>query len=172
MSVIAIRHGETEWSLSGRHTGTTDIRLTENGRRLAELLGSALSGRTYALVLVSPLQRARETCELAGVAASAFGWVDRLHEAGQSWWQALPLGPTGYGDSPYQCLSSFVGNGLLISPDGLIDDGLLRATDCAGGAFSPTAVEYEKVRSVQIPLARDSVEPLQRRRSPGSPTRL
>jgi 4-alpha-glucanotransferase len=75
----------------------------------------------------------------------AFGWVDRLHEAGQSWWQALPLGPTGYGDSPYQCLSSFVGNGLLISPDGLIDDGLLRATDCAGDAFSPTAVEYEKV---------------------------
>jgi 4-alpha-glucanotransferase len=75
----------------------------------------------------------------------AFGWVDRLHEAGQSWWQALPLGPTGYGDSPYQCLSSFVGNGLLISPDGLIDDGLLRAADCAGDAFSPTAVEYEKV---------------------------
>lgn len=75
----------------------------------------------------------------------AFGWVDRLHEAGQSWWQALPLGPTGYGDSPYQCLSSFAGNGLLISPDGLIDDGLLGAADCAGHAFSPTAVEYEKV---------------------------
>jgi 4-alpha-glucanotransferase len=75
----------------------------------------------------------------------AFGWVDRLHEAGQSWWQALPLGPTGYSDSPYQCLSSFAGNGLLISPDGLIDDGLLRAADCAGHAFSPTAVEYGKV---------------------------
>jgi 4-alpha-glucanotransferase len=75
----------------------------------------------------------------------AFGWVDRLHEAGQRWWQALPLGPTGYGDSPYQCLSSFAGNGLLISPDGLIDDGLLGAADCAGHVFSPTAVEYEKV---------------------------
>jgi 4-alpha-glucanotransferase len=75
----------------------------------------------------------------------AFAWVDRLHDAGQRWWQALPLGPTGYGDSPYQCLSSFAGNGLLISPDGLIDDGLLRAVDCAGHAFSPTAVEYEKV---------------------------
>ena len=74
---------------------------------------------------------------------AAFNWVDRLHEAGQHWWQALPLGPTGYGDSPYQSLSSFAGNELLISPDGLIDDGLLRAADCSGQAFSPTAVEYE-----------------------------
>jgi 4-alpha-glucanotransferase len=56
---------------------------------------------------------------------AAFEWIDRLHEAGQRWWQSLPVGPTGYGNSPYQSLSSFAGNELLISPDGLIADGLL-----------------------------------------------
>jgi 4-alpha-glucanotransferase len=61
---------------------------------------------------------------------SAMKWIDLLHEAGQSWWQSLPLGPTGYGNSPYQALSSFAGNELLISPDWLIEDGLLSPTDC------------------------------------------
>jgi 4-alpha-glucanotransferase len=83
---------------------------------------------------------------------SAFAWVYRLHEAGQRWWQALPVGPTGYSDSPYQCLSSFAGNELLISPDGLIEDGLLRAADCAHDAFSPSTVEYEKVVPFKVRL--------------------
>src|SRR5438445_7065485 len=62
---------------------------------------------------------------IGDVGPSALAWIDRLYEAGQTWWQALPLGPTGYGNSPYQSLSSFAGNWLLISPDGLIADGLL-----------------------------------------------
>src|SRR5215510_2212063 len=76
---------------------------------------------------------------------AALKWVDQLHEAGQGWWQALPLGPTGYGNSPYQSMSSFVGNGLLISPDWLIEDGLLRASDCAAPSFKETAVDYGMV---------------------------
>lgn len=75
---------------------------------------------------------------------AAFAWVDRLHDAGQSWWQALPLGPTGWGNSPYQCLSSFVGNGLLISPELLIEDGLLKGDDCKE-QFSSTSVDYDVV---------------------------
>ena len=53
---------------------------------------------------------------LGDLGPAALTWIDRLHDAGQGWWQSLPLGPTGYGDSPYQSLSSFAGNGLLISP--------------------------------------------------------
>lgn len=67
MTVFAIRHGETAWSLSGQHTGTTDIPLTDNGQRLAERMRPVLEKEQFALVLVSPMQRARQTCELAGL---------------------------------------------------------------------------------------------------------
>ena len=69
--VYLIRHGETEWSLSGQHTGTTDIPLTENGRRIARRLRPVLASKTFALVLTSPLQRAKETCQLAGFGCRA-----------------------------------------------------------------------------------------------------
>jgi probable phosphoglycerate mutase len=65
--VFAIRHGETAWSLTGQHTGTTDIPLTENGRRRAERMRPLVAGTMFALVLCSPMRRACETCELAGL---------------------------------------------------------------------------------------------------------
>jgi probable phosphoglycerate mutase len=69
--VYLARHGETEWSLSGQHTGTTDIPLTENGRNLARRLAPVLAREKFALVLTSPLERARKTCELAGLGENA-----------------------------------------------------------------------------------------------------
>jgi probable phosphoglycerate mutase len=69
--IYLIRHGETEWSANGRHTGATDLPLNENGERRARLLRRALGGIHFSCVLTSPLQRARRTCELAGVGATA-----------------------------------------------------------------------------------------------------
>jgi 4-alpha-glucanotransferase len=76
---------------------------------------------------------------------AAFQWIDRLRDAGQAWWQVLPLGATGYGNSPYQPLSSFAGNPLLISPDALMDDGLVSARYCEGRAFPEDGVDFNAV---------------------------
>ena len=78
--IVLVRHGETEWSRDGRHTGRTDIPLTEVGRRQAERAGVALRGRTFAVVLTSPLARAAETCRLSG-----FGDVARVRDELMEW---------------------------------------------------------------------------------------
>jgi 4-alpha-glucanotransferase len=82
---------------------------------------------------------------IGDVGPAALAWIDRLQGAGQCWWQALPMGPTGYGNSPYQPLSSFAGNGLVISPDWLVEDGLLRASDCQPGEFPEHETDYNAV---------------------------
>ena len=88
------------------------------------------------------------------VGPPALAWIDRLADAGQRWWQLLPLGPTGYGNSPYQSLSSFAGNRLLISPDWLVEDGLLNRSECQFRSFPPGEVDYTAV----IPFKREVVQ--------------
>jgi probable phosphoglycerate mutase len=74
--VVLVRHGETPWSRAGKHTGRTEVPLTERGRREAEAVGNLLRGRRFALVATSPLGRAVETCRLAGFGESAEQWPE------------------------------------------------------------------------------------------------
>lgn len=76
----------------------------------------------------------------------AYRWIDWLAGAGGALWQVLPLGPTGYGDSPYQCFSAFAGNPYLISPEALLKEDLLRAADLADRpAFPIDRVDFGTV---------------------------
>src|SRR5262245_3624746 len=90
--VYCARHGETAWSLSGQHTGLTDLPLTEHGERTAKRLAERLQGLKFAKVFTSPLQRARRTCELAG-----FGGVAEIDPDLVEW---------NYGESPGQPIST------------------------------------------------------------------
>jgi broad specificity phosphatase PhoE len=78
--LILIRHGETQWSRTGRHTGRTDVALTEVGQRQADALGSLLAGRSFAAALVSPLQRATETLRHASLDVSRVRVLKELVE--------------------------------------------------------------------------------------------
>ncbi len=90
---------------------------------------------------------------------AAYDFVDFLAAAHQSLWQVLPLGPTGYGDSPYQCFSAFAGNPLLVSPDLLVTDGLLTQDDLAAAPeFSAERVEYGPVIEFKNALLKKAYE--------------
>jgi 4-alpha-glucanotransferase len=82
---------------------------------------------------------------IGDVGPIAYEWVDVLAAAGQTWWQILPLGPTGYGDSPYQCFSAFAGNPYLLSPEMLRRDGLLGPLDVLTPRFAAGQVDYGSV---------------------------
>ena len=84
---------------------------------------------------------------------AAAEWVDMLSASGTSMWQLLPLGPTGYGDSPYQCFSSFAGNPYLISPQLLVNDGLLSSDDLGAlPQFDDDEVDYGAVIPAKVGL--------------------
>jgi 4-alpha-glucanotransferase len=84
----------------------------------------------------------------------AIQFLDFLEGAEQRLWQVLPLGPTGYGDSPYQCFSAFAGNPLLVSFDLLVEQGLLGAADVAEADFPEAAVDYGRVIDFKRPRLR------------------
>jgi 4-alpha-glucanotransferase len=89
---------------------------------------------------------------------AAIDFLDFLASAGQTLWQMLPLGPTGYGDSPYQTLSVFAGNPLLISLDLLVEDGLLSRADLAGARFREGVASYEAAAAFKLPLLAKAAE--------------
>ncbi|MEU9155163.1 histidine phosphatase family protein [Streptomyces sp. NPDC048417] len=116
--LLLVRHGETEWSLSGQHTSWTDLPLTEHGEEQAKSLAPLLTGRTYALVLASPLNRAIRTAELAGLTGVVpdpdlhewdYGGYEgittvEIHRSRPDWYlwsDGVPPGPAGHpGESP------------------------------------------------------------------------
>jgi len=104
-----------------------------------------LSGRRVGGVLLHPTSLPGPP-GIGDLGPAAFRFVDFLARAGQRRWQILPLGPTGYGDSPYACDSSFAGNPLLISPEALVADGLLDRGALGAPDLPPGRVDYEAVR--------------------------
>jgi 4-alpha-glucanotransferase len=97
---------------------------------------------------------------------AAYAWIDALAHAKQSWWQILPLGPTSYGDSPYQCFSAFAGNPLLISPQALREDGLIDERDWSGTHFPADHVDFGPVIQFKRRLLTQAWDNFQAGRSP------
>jgi 4-alpha-glucanotransferase len=98
---------------------------------------------------------------------AAYAWVDALARARITWWQVLPLGPTGYGDSPYQSFSAFAGNPYLVSPDVLVQDGLLGRSDLEGINFPADQVHYGPVIQFKVKIIARAWENFQAGHAPG-----
>ena len=91
---------------------------------------------------------------------SAYEFVDALKAAGQGYWQILPLGPTSYGDSPYQSFSTFAGNPYFISLEELIEEGVLTKRECDRTDFGkdPASIDYAKMYKNRMALLRKAYE--------------
>ncbi len=104
---------------------------------------------------------------IGSLGGEAYRFVDFLVRAGQRLWEILPLGPTGYGDSPYQSLSTFAGNPLLISLDRLAEENLVEPTDLEGApSFPEDRVDYDRVTAFRLPLLKRSFSLFERTASP------
>jgi 4-alpha-glucanotransferase len=96
---------------------------------------------------------------------AAFEWIDTLQRAKQSWWQVLPLGPPGHGYSPYQCYSAFAGNPDLISPEKLVDVGLIDRAEIEGESSGPGRVDFTKIHEFKQRLLHRAWENFSRGKS-------
>jgi 4-alpha-glucanotransferase len=100
---------------------------------------------------------------IGDLGAEAYRFADFLEASGQSLWQVLPLGPTGYGDSPYACYSAFAGNALLISPEQLVQEGLLNKSELASSRSLPTdRVDFQLVHELKDTLLLKAYEAYKR----------
>ncbi len=91
---------------------------------------------------------------IGDLGSQAYQWIDVLGQAQQKWWQILPLNPTGFGDSPYSSPSAFAGNPYMISPDIVVEEGLLGGSDIPGHSFDPDRVEFGRVIEFKTGLLR------------------
>jgi probable phosphoglycerate mutase len=139
VEIWLVRHGETEWSLSGKHTSTTDIALTEHGRQRAVELRDYLAGKKFAAVFCSPMQRARETCAIAG-----YGDVAQVEPGLMEW---------NYGESEgkttaemrevkpgWSVWSSEIVGGESVEQVGVRADGVIARALAAAGADGQVAL--------------------------------
>ena len=112
------------------------------------------SGRQSGILM--PISSLPSRFGIGGFSKEAYAFVDFLEEAGQKLWQILPLGPTSYGDSPYQSFSTFAGNPYYIDLEALIEEGYLTEEECESVDYgsNPSYVDYEKIWLTRFSLLR------------------